>query len=114
MIIDREIHYMTAELEQMMDRVTTIERTVADAGRTLPGVTEPELALLIKTRLPELGIRQKDLAARIGCTPAAVSMMLRGKRKMSLAMALFCLDVVGCKLAVLPQELPFTPEGDNL
>lgn len=52
----------------------------------------------IKDRLRELNITQSYLAKRLGCSESQISLLLRGKRSMSIEVAAKIADILGCTI----------------
>lgn len=113
MIISQEMDWLAEQLNDMTHRLYDIEEEMQKASARFPGCREDELLRLIRDTLFSTGMTQKGLAERVGCTRPAMSLYLRGKRKMPMQVMTACLEVLGYKLVVLPVALPFTPEGDD-
>lgn len=112
MIISQEMDKLEEQLSDMTHRLYDIEEEMQKASARFPGCTEAELVCLVHDTLIGTGMTQKELAERVGCTRPAMSLYLRGKRRMPMQTMTACLDALGYKLVVLPVALPFTPEGE--
>ena len=114
MIISQEMDKLEEQLSEMTHRLYDIEEEMQKASARFPGCREDELLRLIRDTLFGTGMTQKDLAERVSCTRPAMSLYLRGKRKMPMQTMTACLDALGYKLVVLPVALPFTPDDDDI
>ncbi len=65
----------------------TISDLVADYEEKYLPVAIPSLIDMIKLRMQEQGLKQKDLAELLGTTTSRISEYIRGKRELTLQMA---------------------------
>ena len=65
----------------------TISDLVADYEEKYLPVAIPSLIDVIKLRMQEQGLKQKDLAELLGTTTSRISEYIRGKRELTLQMA---------------------------
>lgn len=112
MILSMEIDEMRNAIGKFSVRLTEMENELHGANQ-INGASEEELIRLIRMKLAETGMTQRQIAVSIGCTPSSVSLILRQKRKAPMWFVIETLELLGYKLVVLPEALPFTPnEGD--
>lgn len=112
MILSQELDYIEQQYSELNHRLFDLEDELQKASHKLPGASGGEILNMIHRTLTERGITQKSLADKAGCAPSAMSLMLRGKRRMPVDVMVACLTELGFKLVVLPEALPFTPEGE--
>ena len=67
--------------------LNTISDLVADYEEKYLPVAIPSLIDVIKLRMQEKGLKQKDLAELLGTTTSRISEYIRGKRELTLQMA---------------------------
>lgn len=65
----------------------TISDLVADYEEKYVPVAAPSLIDVIKLRMQEQGLKQKDLAELLGTTTSRISEYIKGKRELTLKMA---------------------------
>ena len=113
MIVAHEIETLDRMLADMEIRLCELEHEMHDRTTGLPAVTEDDLMRLIKQQIAEQGITQTKLCEIVGCSKSTMSMALKGRRRLPLAVVLACLQVIGWKLVCTIEDLPFTPAGDE-
>lgn len=64
-----------------------LSNLVADYSDEHFSIGEPELATVIRSRMSEMMLSQKDLAQKIGVSPSRVSEILSGKTTPSISVA---------------------------
>ena len=113
MIIQLELDRIDEELARIGERLYDLEESVHDQTHGLPEVSEGELVNLVKQRLSEMYMPQKWLANQVEYAPSALSLALRGKRRMPMDVLLRCLHEVGYRLVAVPRSLPVEEGGED-
>jgi len=112
MILSLEINEMRDTIANLCDRLNALEDEMHGMAED-DGIGFEETMRLIRRELAERNMTQRELADTLGCTRPSVSLWLRGKRTPPLTFVIGALGLLGYKLVVLPEALPFTPnEGD--
>ena len=114
MILSEEIRNLKLDAGVFLAKLGFLEKELHERGLD-PSTSTDEMLALIREEALKQGVPQKALAEVTGCTPAAVSRYLSGKRKPSVEFLIQALGAVGYKVQVIPVvDLPFTPEkGDD-
>ena len=63
-----------------------------------------QIALRARSRMASLGLTQKDLAERMGCSQQFVSLILKGKENLTLETISKMEKVLDCNLLFLPSD----------
>lgn len=67
-------------------------------------VDRGNIGYLLKTRMLQLGFRQKDLADMLEISQKHVSLIVRGKADMSFVLLMQILEVLGLSMVLVPAD----------
>ncbi|MDE5877110.1 MAG: helix-turn-helix transcriptional regulator [Muribaculaceae bacterium] len=67
-----------------------------------------KIAMEMLDRMEELGVNQKELAQRMGCSPQYVSKILKGKENLSLETISKIEDALDMEFQAIPIPVPVT------